>query len=152
LIIKDKNPYIWDSLSCKLAISSMGGFKLRKLRDNLGYSQDYVASRLGIAQNTYSKIENGQSPLTIERAKKLAEVFEVEPDFFFSDQEIGVVNHNNGNDYKFIFNPETYIDNQKELLELIIKEKDNQIAYLKEELENSRKQLKEFFDQLTKKI
>jgi transcriptional regulator with XRE-family HTH domain len=130
----------------------MRGVKIRKLRDNLGYSQEYVAAKLGIAQNTYSKIETGQSPLTIERAKKLAELFEVEPDFFFSDQEIGVVNHNNGNDYKLIFNPETYIDNQKELLELIIKDKDDQIAYLKEELEKTRKQLKEFFDQLTKKI
>lgn len=130
----------------------MRGVKIRKLRDNLGYSQEYVATRLGIAQNTYSKIENGQSPLTIERAKKLAEIFEVEPDFFFSDQEIGIVNHNNGNDYKFVINPETYIENQKELLELIIEEKDKQISYLKDELEKTRAQLKEIFDQLSKKI
>lgn len=125
--------------------------KIRKLRDSLGYSQEFVAAKMGIAQNTYSKIESGQSPLTIERAKKLGEIFDVEPDFFFSDDS-GIVNHNHGNDYKFIINPETYIENQKELFEMLIKEKDEQILYLKTELERVKSQLDGIITQLAKKI
>lgn len=130
----------------------MKGFKIRKLRDNLGYSQEYVATKLGIAQNTYSKIETGQSPLTIDRAKKLAELFEVEPDFFFSDQDMGVVNHNNGNDYRLIFNPETYVESQREIFDLLIEDKDNQISYLKEEIVRLREQLNTLFEKLSKKL
>lgn len=130
----------------------MSYINVRKLRDKSGYSQEYVASVLGVAQNTYSKIENGQSPLTIERAKKLADLFEVEPEYFFSDQEIGVVNHNNGNDYKLIFNPETYIEGQKEVYDLLLEDKDNQISYLKEEVEKLRNQLNDIYKQISNKL
>lgn len=126
--------------------------KIRKLRDSLGYSQEFVAAKMGIAQNTYSKIESGQSPLTVERAKKLAELFDVEFDFFYSDTDSGVVNNNHGNDYKFIINPETYIENQKELFEMLLREKDEQILYLKSELERVKSQLDGIITQLTKKI
>lgn len=130
----------------------MSYINVRKLRDRSGYSQEYVASVLGVAQNTYSKIESGQSPLTIERAKKLADLFEVEPEYFFSDQEIGVVNHNNGNDYKLIFNPETYIEGQKEVYDLLLEDKDNQISYLKEEVEKLRNQLNDIYKHISNKL
>ena len=39
----------------------MYGSKIASIRLARGYSQEYVASRLGIAQNTYSKIEKDES-------------------------------------------------------------------------------------------
>lgn len=126
--------------------------KLRKLRDGNGFSQEYVAAKLGIGQNTYSKLESGQSPLTIDRAKKLAEIYEIDPEFFFDEDDASIVNYNHGNDYKFIIKPETYMESQKELFESIIKDKDEQIRYLRTELEKTRKQLNEIIVKIASKI
>ena len=43
------------------------------------YSQDYLAFKLNISQNSYSKVECGYTRLTIERLNKIAEVLELDP-------------------------------------------------------------------------
>ncbi|UOE46971.1 helix-turn-helix domain-containing protein [Mucilaginibacter sp. SMC90] len=40
---------------------------IRKLRENSNYSQEYMAGKLCISQNTYSKLELGYTALTLER-------------------------------------------------------------------------------------
>jgi len=50
----------------------MTGQKLRLLREYRNYSQEYIAEKLGITQNAYSRIENNQTRLTAERLEKLA--------------------------------------------------------------------------------
>jgi transcriptional regulator with XRE-family HTH domain len=57
--------------------------KLRKLRINLNYTQEYVAYCLGITQKAYSKIENGESQLTVERFIQLVTIFGISPQDFF---------------------------------------------------------------------
>ncbi len=47
---------------------------IRKLRLERSLTQEYVALELGISQNAYCKIENGQVQLTIERLQKIAAV------------------------------------------------------------------------------
>ncbi len=47
--------------------------KLRKLRIEKGYSQEYMAAKLGLSQSAYSKIERGKTKLTIERLERLSE-------------------------------------------------------------------------------
>lgn len=42
------------------------------------YSQDYLAFKLNISQNAYSKVECGYTQLTIERLDKIAEALEVD--------------------------------------------------------------------------
>lgn len=42
------------------------------------YSQEYLGLRLNISQNAYSKIEIGQSNISLQRIFEIAEVFEVE--------------------------------------------------------------------------
>lgn len=42
------------------------------------YSQEYLGFRLNISQNAYSKIEIGQSSISLQRIFEIAEVFEVE--------------------------------------------------------------------------
>lgn len=42
------------------------------------YSQEYLGLRLNISQNAYSKIEIGQSSISLQRIFEIAEVFEVE--------------------------------------------------------------------------
>jgi len=49
------------------------------LRRSKEYSQDFMAYKLNISQNAYSKIESGKTPLTLERFFKIAELLDVSP-------------------------------------------------------------------------
>lgn len=41
------------------------------------YSQKYVASRMGISQNAYSKIENNITQLTVHHVKQLSQILDL---------------------------------------------------------------------------
>ena len=48
------------------------GQKIRKLRELRNYSQEFMASRLGISQEAFSKIETGQTQMNLLRMEKIA--------------------------------------------------------------------------------
>jgi transcriptional regulator with XRE-family HTH domain len=58
--------------------------KIRNLRVNLNYTQEYVAYCLGITQKAYSKIESGKSQLTVERLIQLTTIYGIRPSDLFS--------------------------------------------------------------------
>lgn len=53
------------------------GNNIRSIRLFRGYSQEYVAHAIGISQNTYSRIERDEVPLSDERLLMLSEVFQL---------------------------------------------------------------------------
>jgi transcriptional regulator with XRE-family HTH domain len=55
----------------------MPGTVIRKIRESKRFTQEYVAGRMGISQNAYSKIENNITQLTVNHLKKLSDILEV---------------------------------------------------------------------------
>ena len=55
----------------------MPGTVIRKHREMKNYSQKYVAGKLGISQNAYSKIENNLTQLTVHHVKQLSAILQV---------------------------------------------------------------------------
>jgi transcriptional regulator with XRE-family HTH domain len=55
----------------------MPGTTIRKFREYRNYSQDYVARKMGISQNAYSKIENNITQLTVNHVKTISQVLDV---------------------------------------------------------------------------
>lgn len=51
---------------------------IRKVREFRNYTQDYLAAKLEISQNAYSKIELGYSKITLDRLFHIALILEVE--------------------------------------------------------------------------
>ena len=47
---------------------------IRTIRESLGYSQEYMAMKLGIGQNGYSKIELGYTRITVDRLFEIAKI------------------------------------------------------------------------------
>jgi len=45
----------------------LAAINIRKTREFKGYTQDYLAAKIGISQNAYSKIELGYSKISIDR-------------------------------------------------------------------------------------
>lgn len=51
---------------------------IRNTRESLNYTQEYLAAKLGISQNAYSKIELGYTKITVERLFQIAAVLEAD--------------------------------------------------------------------------
>lgn len=62
--------------------------KIRMLREGIGYSQDYVAKKLNITQQAYSKIEKNPDNATLERLKQLSEVLGVKVNSIVGDDDM----------------------------------------------------------------
>ena len=54
------------------------GTKIRKHRQTKGYSQDYMATQLGISQNAYHKIESDQTNVKANTLERIAEILGVD--------------------------------------------------------------------------
>jgi transcriptional regulator with XRE-family HTH domain len=52
---------------------------IRERREHLCYSQEYLAAKLNISQNSYSKTELATVKLTMSRFFKICEVLELSP-------------------------------------------------------------------------
>jgi transcriptional regulator with XRE-family HTH domain len=70
------------------------GNKLRQLRMNKGYSQEYMAEILAVSQKTYSNMENDKTSISIEVLIKLGEEYKVDMIELLCDC-IGLTQYNN---------------------------------------------------------
>lgn len=61
----------------KAEVRAVAG-NIRKVREYRNYTQDYLAAKLEISQNAYSKIELGYSKITLDRLFHIALILEVE--------------------------------------------------------------------------
>lgn len=52
--------------------------KIKSIRNQRQYSQDYLAAKMNITQNAYSKMELGKTKLSIPALFKIAEILGVE--------------------------------------------------------------------------
>lgn len=71
--------HLKDILTLLIMESLKIGDKLRTLRDLHGIKQEDIAQRLGISQNTYSKLETGETDLTISRLEEIAKIYNLKP-------------------------------------------------------------------------
>ena len=62
--------------------------KVRMLREGIGYSQEYVAKKLNITQQAYSKIEKNPNNATLERLRQLSEVLGVKINSIVGDDDM----------------------------------------------------------------
>ena len=58
--------------------------KLRNARTQKGYTQEYMADSLGISQKQYSRLENGESGITLDYLEKICEKLEINPQDLFA--------------------------------------------------------------------
>lgn len=56
----------------------MVGERIKKVRENKGYSQEYLAEELKISQSSYSDLENNKTKLDIKRLQKIATILETD--------------------------------------------------------------------------
>ena len=107
--------------------------KIRVLREINQWSQEEMAEKLAMSANGYAKIERGQTNISIDKLKQIAQIFNIDmvdlitnqdKTFFFSIGDNNVNSHNLNSMDKF----QLLLDAKDELL----KQKDKEIEALKE--------------------
>jgi transcriptional regulator with XRE-family HTH domain len=73
------------------------GNRLKELRINKGYKQEYLAEILEISQKTYSNMENDKSTISIDTLKKIADEYKIDLVDLLHDEKT-IVQHNHSND------------------------------------------------------
>ena len=100
--------------------------KIKQIRELKNVTQEYIATQLGLSIRAYSKIENGETQLTINRLNEISKALGVDP--------IEVL----GFDDKQVFNnckQDGYIGiNHINLPEKLIQQYDKTIAVLEDEV------------------
>lgn len=59
--------------------------KIRLLRREKGFSQEYVADMLDISQSYYGRIENGERTISLDLLMKILSILDVDHITFFND-------------------------------------------------------------------
>lgn len=77
-----------DSLNLKIkAIAA----NIRSKREHRNYTQEYLAAKLNISQNAYSKIELGYTKITVERLFQIAAILEFDVSELIDTEPFGVL-------------------------------------------------------------
>jgi transcriptional regulator with XRE-family HTH domain len=63
------------------------GKKIKEARLMKDICQEYMAVQLGITQAAYSKIENGQTQITVVRLLNICRILEIDPKVAIEEQE-----------------------------------------------------------------
>lgn len=98
-----------------------------------------MASKLNITQNSFSKIEIGETKITLEKLSEICKILEIDLNMLLNFDEKMVFNHCNqtgnfGENNTFVFNT---LEKIQELYERIIASKDKEIYELKIKLKQS---------------
>lgn len=105
--------------------------KIKELRILKGFSQQYIADKLGISQMAYSKIERNKTQLNWSKINRLAEILSINVwDLIDNEKETNSLNTDN----------KLYNENIL-LLKQLFHQHVCQIKMLKEEIKFLRKQL-----------
>lgn len=107
--------------------------KIKIMREMNQWTQEEVAEKLGMSTTGYAKIERGQTNVSVEKLKQIAQIFNVNVAQLLDDNErfvlfTNVDNYSNYSNY-FGANEKLAIENEK--LKELLSAKENEIEALK---------------------
>lgn len=108
---------------------------IRKKREDKKYSQEYIASKLGMSQNAYSRIEQGLAKIYIDRLIQIAEVLETTVTDLIDTSPKQTVNITNNQTVNGNVTNNTSVEEMKAFYEKLIQEKENSIKSKNEQIQ-----------------
>jgi transcriptional regulator with XRE-family HTH domain len=106
------------------------GTRIRKIREDHGIKQEYIAEEMGITQSSYGRLEKDDNRLTATKLIKIAEILNVSVSVLFGEKASNIIHENKG-------------DNAQAQIGTIVQQDREHIASLKEEICFLRKMLEE---------
>lgn len=115
--------------------------KIKKLRKTKGFSQEQMAEKLSISQSAYARLETGESNSWANYIVKLGEIFDVKPDYFFSDDSNNFNNQNQEQNGGMAFQFVGTINTINSLSEKLIEQYEERILELKSQIKELQQAL-----------
>ncbi len=118
----------------------MNGFKIRRMREMMGKTQEELAKHLNLTHQAYSRMERGETGISTERLEKIAAALGIRiEDFYADDKKVVITNNTNHGEAKenSVQVHLTINENEKmlELLQQRIAAQADEINYLRKQLE-----------------
>jgi len=111
------------------------GFNIKRIREQKGYSQEFMATQLDISQASYARLESEESKLTIDRLQKIAEILDTDILAFLDTSRVTIhAQTYNAEAYGNGYVENLHIEN-KETLQKLIKTLEIENEHLKTEIE-----------------
>lgn len=109
------------------------GDNIRILRENLGYSQDFIATKLDITQQAYSHIEKNPEKATLKRLKEIASILQVNLVTLLGEDDVYILHnfHQQGGNAATQMNVTNPLTEQ-ETYRLLITELKEEILFLRD--------------------
>lgn len=115
------------------------GKKLKHIRELKDYSQEYIAEQLGVSIRAYSKLETGETQLTIGKLYDISDILGVSVQEILGFNTALIFNnnptHQQGGEYIAYNNTE---------IKLVQELYEQQVAHLKDEVSFLRERLKKY--------
>ena len=106
---------------------------IKRIREQKGYSQDFMSIQLDMTQASYSRLENQESKLTLDRLQKIADILETDIPTLSDSSKLTIQNQTN-NDGSFGYVENLHNEN-KETTKKLIETLENENQHLKNEIE-----------------
>jgi transcriptional regulator with XRE-family HTH domain len=97
--------------------------RIKKVREQKNYSQTYLAEKLGISQKAYSKIETGDTKLTVDYLFKISEILEVNINELLNAESLSIYNNYHTHNGKGIVVNKHTSEKVEELYEKLLRAK-----------------------------
>lgn len=75
-----RSAYKWMAVYRQLTLCR----RIKGLRESSGYSQAFVASKLGISQAAYSRLESGEIEMAVSKVMSIADLYNVPLDILLA--------------------------------------------------------------------
>ena len=113
------------------------GEKVRKLRELRDFSQEYMATQLGMTQQNYSAIENDPNEdVSVRRLKKIAQILDIQFNDLLNFDEKNIFNNYSQAEQFGIINNQ-YFEAERKLFQQQIEQYKAEVAYLREMLQKA---------------
>ncbi len=117
------------------------GNKIRRLRENKGFSQEDMAEKLQISRSAYSRIENGETNSWVNHLNKLCENLDVKPEELLLNSDSLFQTNNDSSAVQTSTHQDTHIT-INHLSEKVIELYEERIDELKERVKQLEEELK----------
>jgi transcriptional regulator with XRE-family HTH domain len=130
---------------------------IKRRRIQLGMTQKEFADKIHLSEKAWQNIENGLTKLDIERLNEIAQILDISLTDLINSQESFYVHQVNDKPNVGFSAREVVIHNdlgeaERKLFDKLLKEKDEQINELREDLKNTKVQLNKLIAKLTGKL
>lgn len=120
--------------------------KVKRLREINDLSQEDMAEKLNVSKNTYGRLERGEVKISLDRLRKIADIFNIDLSDILKQSEQGLTllitsgdsSHNNyySSNYKDLISENESLKLALSYKDEIIIQKDKEIALLRKLIES----------------